>query len=49
MPDNLFKNVNVDTMAQEKAITFSTDTNLCHRMHIKLIVAVRKRGTRDNT
>jgi transposase, IS5 family len=44
IPEKLFKNVNVDTTVQEKAITFLTDTKLCHRMPIKLIVAAKKRS-----
>ena len=44
LPEKLFKNVNVDTTVQEKAITFPTDTKLCHRMRIKLIAAAKKRG-----
>lgn len=44
LPEKLFKNVNVDTTVQEKAITFPTDTKLCHRMRIQLIAAAKKRG-----
>ena len=44
LPERLIKNVNVDTTVQEKAITFPTDTKLCHRMRIKLISAAKKRG-----
>jgi IS5 family transposase len=44
LPEKLIKNVNVDTTVQEKAITFPTDTKLCHRMRIKLISASKKRG-----
>lgn len=43
LPEDLLKNVNVDTTVQEKAITFPTDTKLCHRMRIKLIAAAKKR------
>lgn len=43
LPEDLLKNVNVDTTVQEKVITFPTDTKLCHRMRIKLIAAARKR------
>jgi IS5 family transposase len=43
LPEDLLKNVNVDTTVQEKAITFPTDTKLCHRMRIKLVVAAKKR------
>lgn len=43
LPENLLKNVNVDTTVQEKVITFPTDTKLCHRMRIKLISAAKKR------
>lgn len=43
LPEELLKNVNVDTTVQEKAITFPTDTKLCHRMRIKLISAAKKR------
>lgn len=44
LPEKLLKNVNVDTTVQEKAITFPTDTKLCHRMRIKLVQAAKKRG-----
>jgi transposase, IS5 family len=44
LPEKLIRNVNVDTTVQEKAITFPTDTKLCHRMRIKLIAAAKKRG-----
>lgn len=44
LPKTLLKRVNVDTTVQEKAITFPTDTKLCHRMRIKLIAASKKRG-----
>lgn len=44
LPEKLLKNVNVDTTVQEKAITFPTDTKLCHRMRIKLIHAAKKRS-----
>lgn len=43
LPEKLIKNVNVDTTVQEKAITFPTDTKLCHRMRIKLIAAAKAR------
>lgn len=43
LPEDLLKNVDVDTTVQEKAITFPTDTKLCHRMRIKLIAFVKKR------
>lgn len=43
LPEDLLKNVNVDTTVQEKAISFPTDTKLCHRMRIKLISAAKKR------
>jgi transposase, IS5 family len=43
LPEDLLKNVNVDTTVQEKAINFPTDTKLCHRMRIKLISAAKKR------
>lgn len=44
LPDKLLKKVNVDTTVQEKNITFPTDTKLCHRMRIKLVLAAKKRG-----
>ena len=44
LPEDLIKNVNVDTTVQEKAITFPTDTKMCHRMRIKLIYAAKKRN-----
>lgn len=44
LPEKLLKKVNVDTTVQEKAITFPTDTKLCHRMRIKLIAASKERG-----
>lgn len=44
LPEKLLKRVNVDTTVQEKAITFPTDTKLCHRMRIKLVAAAKKRG-----
>jgi len=44
LPAKLLKKVNVDTTVQEKAITFPTDTKLCHRMRIKLVLAAKKRG-----
>ena len=44
LPEKLLKNVNVDTTVQEKSITFPTDTKLCHRMRIKLVLAAKKRG-----
>ena len=44
LPEKLIKNVNVDTTVQEKAITFPTDTKLCHRMRIQLILAAKKKG-----
>lgn len=44
LPEKLIKNVNVDTTVQEKAITFPTDTKLCHKMRIKLVAAAKKRG-----
>jgi len=43
LPEKLIRNVNVDTTVQEKAITFPTDTKLCHRMRIKLVHAAKKR------
>jgi IS5 family transposase len=43
LPEKLLKKVNVDTTVQEKAITFPTDTKLCHRLRIKLVVAAKKR------
>jgi len=43
LPEKLMKQVNVDTTVQEKAITFPTDTKLCHRMRIKLVLAAKKR------
>lgn len=44
LPEKLLKKVNVDTTVQEKAITFPTDTKLCHRLRIKLVWAAKKRG-----
>lgn len=44
LPEKLLKKVNVDTTVQEKAITFPTDTKLCHRMRIKLVQAAKHRG-----
>jgi len=44
LPEKLLKKVNVDTTVQEKAITFPTDTKLCHRMRIKLVMAAKHRG-----
>lgn len=44
LPGKLLKKVNVDTTVQEKAITFPTDTKLCHRLRIKLVWAAKKRG-----
>lgn len=44
LPEKLIRNVNVDTTVQEKAITFPTDTKLCHRMRIQLVYAAKKRG-----
>lgn len=44
LPDKLLKKVNVDTTVQEKSITFPTDTKLCHRMRIKLVLAAKHRG-----
>jgi IS5 family transposase len=44
LPEKLLRHVNVDTTVQEKAITFPTDTKLCHRMRIKLVQASKKRG-----
>lgn len=44
LPEKLLKKVNVDTTVQEKAITFPTDTKLCHRLRVKLVVAARIRG-----
>ena len=46
LPEKLIKNVNVDTTVQEKAITFPTDTKLCHRSRVKLVEAAKKRGVR---
>lgn len=46
LPKKLLKKVNVDTTVQDKAITFPTDTKLCHRMRIKLVAAARRRGIR---
>jgi IS5 family transposase len=43
LPEKLLKKVNVDTTVQEKSITFPTDTKLCHRMRIKLVLAAKKR------
>jgi transposase, IS5 family len=43
LPEKILKNVNVDTTVQEKAITFPTDTKLCHRMRIKLVHAAKRR------
>jgi transposase, IS5 family len=43
LPEDLLKNVNVDTTVQEKAIAFPTDTKLCHRLRIKLVYAAKKR------
>jgi len=43
LPEKLLKEVNVDTTVQEKAITFPTDTKLCHRMRIKLVGAAKER------
>lgn len=43
LPEKLLKKVNVDTTVQEKSITFPTDTKLCHRMRIKLVVAAKGR------
>lgn len=43
LPEKLIKHVNVDTTVQEKAVTFPTDTKLCHRMRIKLVHAAKKR------
>lgn len=44
LPEKIISNVNVDTTVQEKAITFPTDTKLCHRMRVKLVLAAKKRG-----
>ena len=44
LPEKLLKQVNVDTTVQVKAITFPTDTKLCHRMRIKLVQAAKYRG-----
>lgn len=44
LPEKLLSKVNVDTTVQEKAITFPTDTKLCHRMRIKLVEAAKKRN-----
>ena len=44
LPDKLLTKVNVDTTVQEKSITFPTDTKLCHRMRIKLVLATKHRG-----
>lgn len=44
LPEKILKKVNVDTTVQEKAITFPTDTKLCHRLRIKLVAAGKKRG-----
>jgi IS5 family transposase len=44
LPEKLLKKVNVDTTVQEKSITFPTDTKLCHRMRIKLVLAAKQRG-----
>jgi IS5 family transposase len=46
LPEKLLKKVNVDTTVQEKSITFPTDTKLCHRMRIKLVLAAKKRRLR---
>lgn len=43
LPEKILKAVNVDTTVQEKAITFPTDTKLCHRMRIKLVHAAKIR------
>lgn len=43
LAEKLLKHVNVDTTVQEKAITFPTDTKLCHRMRIKLVHAAKRR------
>lgn len=43
LPEELLKNVTVDTTVQEKAIAFPTDTQLCHRMRIKLLAGAKKR------
>lgn len=43
LPENLLKKVNVDTTVQEKFITFPTDSKLCHRMRVKLVIAAKKR------
>jgi IS5 family transposase len=44
LPEKLLKKVNVDTTVQEKSITFPTDTKLCHRMRVKLVLAAKNRG-----
>jgi IS5 family transposase len=44
LPEKLLKKVNVDTTVQEKAITFPTDTKLCHRMRVLLVLEAKKRG-----
>lgn len=44
LPEKLLRKVNVDTTVQEKAITFPTDTKLCHRMRVRLVLEAKKRG-----
>lgn len=44
LPEKLLKQVNVDMTVQEKAVTFPTDSKLCHRMRIKLVHAAKNRG-----
>jgi IS5 family transposase len=44
LPEKLLKKVYVDTTVQEKNIAFPTDTKLCHRLRIKLILAAKKRN-----
>ena len=44
LPAKLLKHVNVDTTVQEKAITFPTDTKLCHRMRVKLVLCAKKKN-----
>ena len=42
--DKILKNVNVDTTVQEKFITFPTDSKLCHKARINLVLAAKKRN-----
>lgn len=41
---NDIANVNVDTTVQEKAVTFPTDTKLCHKARLELVKSAKKHG-----